>query len=86
MHEPDRVSAEQAAGEWFWEEMEMCPACGDVVPWDELEALIGTRPICFDCRVIVQQRRYSAAHAAALEAWPLAWYIGVDSTSDEAHA
>lgn len=86
MDEPDPLLAAEAAGEWFADLMVYCPACGDVVPEDELEALIGTRPICFDCRVIVQQRRIDALHAAALEAWPLAWYIGVDSTSDEAHA
>jgi hypothetical protein len=46
----DRNLAETAAGNWFWDDMEECPECGDYVPYDELEGLIDTLPICFPCR------------------------------------
>jgi hypothetical protein len=46
-----------AAGEYFMDDMECCPRCGEYVPWDHLEALIGTPPICFVCRVRVQESR-----------------------------
>jgi hypothetical protein len=65
----DTELAAMAAGEWFESEMEPCPNCGAYVPWDELVALIGTRPVCPGCRRKEQERRL--AEAMELMTWPL---------------
>jgi hypothetical protein len=86
VNEPDRAAAEQTAGEWFWDQMEICPTCGELVPWDDLIALIGTRAICWSCRRDVQEWRLDLLqeHAPQLsQSWPLAWLIGDEPALDQ---
>jgi hypothetical protein len=51
---------------WYSDEMEQCPLCMEYAPWDELEALISTPPICIACRKRIQEERL-----VEMMAWPL---------------
>lgn len=56
----------ESAADWFEDEMEQCPLCAEYVPWEELQALIGTPPICFACRKRIQEERLME-----MNSWPL---------------
>jgi len=43
--------------------LELCPRCMTEVPETEIEALIGTPRLCFDCRQKEQQRRLDESFA-----------------------
>jgi len=66
---PGDDPARIAAGYWFVDEMEECERCGRYVPWDQLEALIGTPPICPACRKKELEARLEELQEAAV--WPL---------------
>jgi hypothetical protein len=64
--------AKKAAGEWFAEEMELCPGCRDYFPFEELVALIGTPRLCSVCRIKEQTQRLDMfGTLAERETWPL---------------
>lgn len=53
----ENYQAREAAADYFAGDMEQCPDCEQWVPFDELESLIGTKPICLGCRCRVKQER-----------------------------